>query len=98
MWAALGLIGLWIGDARAVPLLAPAACCPALVLSCGMMLLPFVPGIGDRVNDANAWVAIGPLRFQPSEFLKLAVLLYCADLLAKRQRRDGTIRRARSCR
>ena len=26
-----------------------------------MMLLPFMPGIGDRVNDANAWVAIGPL-------------------------------------
>ena len=50
-----------------------------------MMLLPFVPGIGDRVNEANAWVAIGPLSLQPSEFLKLAVLLYCANLLAKRR-------------
>ena len=48
------------------------------------MLLPFVPGIGDRVNDASAWVAIGPINFQPSEFLKLAVLLASANLLAKR--------------
>ena len=58
---------------------------PALILSCGMMLLPFIPGIGDRVNDANAWIAIGPLSLQPSEFLKLSVLLYCANLLAKRR-------------
>ena len=50
-----------------------------------MMLLPFIPGVGDRVNDANAWVAIGPLSLQPSEFLKLSVLLYCANLLAKRR-------------
>lgn len=49
------------------------------------MLLPFVPGLGASVNDARAWVYFGPLGFQPSEFLKLAVLLYCADLLAKRE-------------
>ena len=58
---------------------------PFLIVSCGMMLLPFIPGVGDRVNDANAWVAIGPFSLQPSEFLKLSVLLYCANLLAKRK-------------
>ncbi|HEY0520270.1 MAG TPA: putative lipid II flippase FtsW [Ilumatobacteraceae bacterium] len=84
MWAALGLVGLWIG--MRVPYhFWRRLVLPALVLSCGMMLLPFIPGIGDRVNDANAWVAIGPLSLQPSEFLKLSVLLYCANLLAKRR-------------
>ena len=48
------------------------------------MLLPFVPGIGERVNESSAWVAIGPVNFQPSEFLKLAVLVACANMLAKR--------------
>src|SRR6185295_16054686 len=77
MWAGLGLIGLWIG--LKVPYhFWRRLVLPALVLSCGMMLLPFIPGIGDRVNDANAWIAIGPLSLQPSEFLKLSVLLYCA--------------------
>jgi cell division protein FtsW len=83
MWAALGAVGLYIG--MKVPYhFWRRLVLPALVVSCGMMLLPFVPGIGDRVNDANAWVAIGPFSLQPSEFLKLSVLLYCANLLAKR--------------
>ncbi|HEY4609202.1 MAG TPA: FtsW/RodA/SpoVE family cell cycle protein, partial [Ilumatobacteraceae bacterium] len=84
VWAALGLVGLWI--AMRVPLhFWRRLVLPALIVSCGMMLLPFIPGIGDRVNDANAWIAIGPLSLQPSEFLKLSVLLYCANLLAKRR-------------
>ncbi|HZX54461.1 MAG TPA: FtsW/RodA/SpoVE family cell cycle protein, partial [Ilumatobacteraceae bacterium] len=84
IWAALGLVGLWI--AMRVPIhFWRRLVLPALILSCGMMLLPFIPGIGDRVNDANAWIAVGPLSLQPSEFLKLSVLLYCANLLAKRR-------------
>ena len=51
------------------------------------MVLPFVPGSARQVNGARAWVAIGPFTVQPSEFLKLAVLLFCANLLARRQRR-----------
>lgn len=61
--------------------------------SLGAMLLPFVPGLGASVNDARAWVYIGPLGFQPSEFLKLAVLLYCADLLSKRETEMANIQR-----
>ncbi len=57
---------------------------PGLAVSTGLMLLPFVPGVGLEVNDASAWVSLGSLSLQPSEFLKLAVLLYCADLLTKR--------------
>ncbi|HQY14087.1 MAG: putative lipid II flippase FtsW [Ilumatobacteraceae bacterium] len=83
LWAVLGVIGLWF--AMRVPTRRWRRLVnPALAASCGLMLLPFVPGIGDRVNDASAWVAIGPINFQPSEFLKLAVLLASANLLAKR--------------
>jgi cell division protein FtsW len=59
---------------------------PLLGLGMGLMLLPFLPGVGLSVGGAHAWVKLGPLTFQPSEFLKIAVLMYCADLLTKRQK------------
>ena len=58
-----------------------------------LMTLPFVPGLGSSVNDARAWVFIGPVGFQPSEFLKLAILLYCADLLARREKEMANLAR-----
>jgi cell division protein FtsW len=41
---------------------------------------------GQVTNGAKAWLDIGPMRVQPSEFLKLATILFCANLLAKRHR------------
>ena len=64
-----------------------------LALACTLMLLPFVPGLGVSVNQAKSWVFIGPVGFQPSEFLKVAVLLYCADLLARREKEMSNLRR-----
>jgi cell division protein FtsW len=49
------------------------------------MMLPFTP-IGVTINGARAWAEIGPVRFQPSEILKVAVLLYCASVLGRRRK------------
>jgi len=83
VWAILGTVALWI-CARVPYQSWRRFVVPGLALSTGLMLLPFVPGVGLQVNDASAWVSLGSLSLQPSEFLKLAVLLYCADLLTKR--------------
>jgi len=92
IWAVLGAIALWMG--MRVPYASwRRFIVPGLVASIALMLLPFVPGIGTEVNDANAWVGIGAFSFQPSEFLKLAVLVYCADLLAQRGREMADLRR-----
>jgi cell division protein FtsW len=57
----------------------------ALWASYGLMVLPLVPGIGMEINSARAWVALGPIRFQPSEVLKVTMLLYCASVLSRRR-------------
>jgi cell division protein FtsW len=83
IWAVLGAVALWV-CARVPYDFWARLVVPGLLVASGMMVLPFVPGIGSSVNGARAWVALGPLSFQPSEFLKLAVLVYSASLLTKR--------------
>ena len=84
LWAALGLVGMWV--AMRIPMRRwRQMVVPSFMVACGLMVLPFLPGIGSRVNDASSWVVIGPINFQPSEFLKLALLLACASLLATRR-------------
>src|SRR2546423_15005729 len=50
-----------------------------------------VPGIGVSVNGATRWLAAGPIQFQPSELLKVALVLYAAGLLAARPSRLQSI-------
>jgi len=49
-----------------------------------LLVLVKVPGIGIEVNGARRWIAAGPLTFQPSEVMKLAIVLYAATLLSNR--------------
>ena len=58
-----------------------------LAASTLLLLVVLVPGIGVRVNGARSWIGAGPFRFQPAEIAKLSLLLFAADLLAKRARR-----------
>lgn len=92
IWAGFGLLGLWLAartpTRRWRPLVGPA-----FVVTCLLMLLPFVPGIGLQVNDARSWVAVGSFSFQPSEFVKLTLLLACAALLAARRNELHDLRR-----
>ena len=42
------------------------------------LLLVLLPGVGTEAYGANRWIGIGPLSFQPAEFMKLALILYVA--------------------
>ena len=57
---------------------------PIVALSVVLLTLVLVPGVGRNVNGASRWLGFGPLSLQPSELAKLAVLVFAADLLARR--------------
>jgi len=55
-----------------------------LIGSAALMTAVLIPGVGVSVNGASRWLGWGPLRMQPSEMAKLAVILYAADTLTRR--------------
>jgi cell division protein FtsW (lipid II flippase) len=46
-----------------------------------LLLLPMLPGIGQTINGARLWVAIGPFSFQPGELAKIALAVFFAGYL-----------------
>jgi cell division protein FtsW len=93
LWAAIGLVGLWFAQRISLGVVRKAAI-PLLGLTMTAMALPFVPGVGMTVNDARAWISVGSFSLQPSEFLKLAVVVFAADLLVRRESSIGDVRRS----
>jgi cell division protein FtsW len=65
---------------------------PLLAVSFGLVLAVHVPHVGVAVNGARRWIGPGSLQFQPSELLKLALVLYAATLLARRPKRVNDLR------
>ncbi len=58
---------------------------PALLLSAALIALTYVPGLGVSVNGNRNWLSFGgPLQIQPSEVAKLALVLWCADVYARK--------------
>jgi cell division protein FtsW len=47
-------------------------------------ILPFTRSISPVVNGARRWVNVGPVHVQPSELARLAVVIWCAMLAAKK--------------
>src|SRR4051795_6312798 len=92
-YVAFGLVGLGLmhylsrHGLKAVKQATPILLVGSFVLCVAVML----PGMGVTVNGATRWLGAGPLQFQPSELLKLSLILYAAQLLAPRPRSTKTL-------
>jgi len=52
-----------------------------------LLLLVFVPGLGNDANKGNlAWLQLGPIRIQPSEFAKLGLVMWSAAVISTKER------------
>lgn len=58
---------------------------PLFFLSMLLLVVVLVPGIGREVNGARRWLPLGLINFQPSELMKIAMVLYAADYTVRKQ-------------
>lgn len=78
--------GLLLAASRMTVRLHRTLAYPLLAVSVFLMCLVQIPGIGVAVNGNQNWINLGgPFQMQPSEFGKLALVLWGADLLARKQ-------------
>jgi len=60
-----------------------------LLINLILVAMVLVPGLGITIRGAKRWLQVGPISFQPSEFLKLTFILYLSSwLVEKRTGRD----------
>ena len=79
---ALGIVAaaiVWRYDYRALANMTGVL----FVLACFLMVMPKIPGLGVEAKGMVGWVALGPVRFQPSEPAKLVVIFLMASVCAQ---------------
>jgi cell division protein FtsW len=81
----VGIPIMWVA-ARSSPRLFRALAYPLLAVAILGLALTMIPGVAHKENDAARWIALGPLTFQPSELAKLALAVWGADLLARKEK------------
>jgi cell division protein FtsW len=89
MWVAIAMPVAWIVS-RLAPERLRLVGYPLLLVSVGMLMLTYVPGIGLSVKGNSNWIEFGgPFRVQPSEIAKLALVVWGADIYARKRRLLG---------
>lgn len=83
-YGALGLGAMWFVSRRSLVDLRRYSA-PLLLVSFVLLLLLMTP-LGVEINGAKRWLAVGPVQFQPSELMKLALLVYAVTLICQRPR------------
>jgi rod shape determining protein RodA len=56
-----------------------------------LLVACFIPGLGKRTYGAHSWVRLGPIGFEPAEFVKLAYILAMAWFLRVRENQIQSI-------
>ncbi|MGX4685805.1 FtsW/RodA/SpoVE family cell cycle protein [Vagococcus sp. JNUCC 83] len=56
-----------------------------LTVTYSLLVATSILGLGKTISGAQRWISIGSFSFQPSEFVMIATILYCAFIFSKRQ-------------
>ena len=84
LWGGLGAVAAFV--ASVTPLSALRGRMPLVLLgTLAVSLLPFLPGVGSTVLGSRRWISVFGQSFQPSELVKIVLILYLASYFARRQ-------------
>ncbi|MGO8876299.1 MAG: putative lipid II flippase FtsW [Acidimicrobiales bacterium] len=53
----------------------------------GLLVVVFAPGVGHYAGGSSRWIGVGSIQLQPSELMKISIVVFAADLLARRAHR-----------
>ncbi|KRP07665.1 MAG: cell division protein FtsW [Methylophilales bacterium BACL14 MAG-120920-bin58] len=56
-----------------------------------LLVLVLIPAIGREVNGSRRWISLVVVNFQPSEFVKLATIMYASDYVLRKSKQMRTI-------
>ncbi len=87
-YAVVGVIGAFVASRLSVTTWKRLSV-PLLVVAISLQALVFVPSLGVRVNGNRNWIHIAGQQVQPSEFAKVALVLFGAAVLTKKRRNLG---------
>jgi cell division protein FtsW len=91
VYGAVGLVGMYLISRLDLNVVRKYT--GAFVLAAfGLLVAVKVPGLGVTVNGATRWLGAGPLTFQPSEVMKLALIMHTAAVIASRPKIARNIR------
>jgi cell division protein FtsW len=91
-WALLGA-GAMLAAARVDYRYLEKLVVPALIVAGVLLVLVLVPPFGQSINGTRRWIRFGMVSFQPAELAKLALVVYLAAFVARRQEPLGDLRR-----
>lgn len=62
-----------------------------LFVSIVLLFIVLIPGLGSSVKGSSRWISIGPANLQPSEFVKLAVVIYLVKVYSSETKENHVI-------
>jgi cell division protein FtsW len=87
LFGSIGVVAMYALERGGLQLLNERVTALLLLGSFVLLLAVKMPGIGVEIGGARRWIALGPFQFQPSELMKLALVLHVARYLANNPRR-----------
>ncbi|WP_025028291.1 putative lipid II flippase FtsW [Caldalkalibacillus mannanilyticus] len=83
VWAIAGIIAMIM--VMNIPYTVYKKLTPLIILTLFILMVLVLTGLGSTVNGAQRWLDLGFTKIQPSEFVKLGIIIYLASIYSKKQ-------------
>ena len=88
LWVLIGIPCAWVASRLPYRAIRQVSWVGIIV---AVVMLALTIKLGTTVNGNTNWLALGPIRIQPSEIAKLAIVLWAAHVYAQKDRRLGRL-------